>query len=212
MPYVVIAVELIAMLVMFTLSNYQRFVGKRSKSLALISLSIDSKNAVYSAVVVIIDAVCAIFGIYWVDAVVGIIIAGRICIDGVGLLRETRRTLQGHTLDFSKFELPFEKQMAQRRTNNFQHWIMYAIHKEKLSTKKEIVASLEKTFRPSYMHPVFTELTANKDVNFETSFSELISPLLKADYLIENNDCYKLTDTGKTYIKTTIDKIRHKQT
>ncbi|MDR0460345.1 MAG: cation diffusion facilitator family transporter [Nitrososphaerota archaeon] len=212
MPYIVIAVELIAMLVMFTLSAYQRLVGKRSKNLALISLSIDSKNAVYSAAAVIIGAVCSIFGIYWVDAIVGIFIAIRITIDGINLIHETTKTLKGETIDFSKFELPFEKQINQRHTTTFQHWIMYTIHKNKISTKKEIVTSLKKTFQHSYLSPIFTGPTIGEDTNFDTKFDELITPLIQTEYLTENNNSYKLTDKGQTYIQETINKIRYKQT
>jgi cation diffusion facilitator family transporter len=211
MPYLVITVELISILIMYALSIYQRFVGKRHQNLALISLSIDSKNAVYSAVVVIIGAICALFGIYWVDAIIGIIIAIRISIDGINLIRDTAKTMQGEKIDFSKFELPFEKQINQRRTNNFQHWILYTIHKNKLSTKKEIVTSVEKTFRHSYLPSVFTARIAGKDVNFEANFDELITPLINAEYLTEENpNCYKLTDQGTAYIKNIIDTIRHK--
>jgi len=135
MPYVVIAVEIIVMLSMFLLSFYQRFVGKRSKNSALISQSVDSKNSIYSAGAVIVGTVFSIFGIYWVDAVIGAIIAVRISINGVVLIRETAKTLQGAKFEFSKFKLPFEKQFAQRRTNIFQHWILQVIHNEKLRTK-----------------------------------------------------------------------------
>lgn len=203
MPYVVIAVELIVLLSMFILSFYQRVVGKRSQNFALISQSIDSKNAIYSAVAVIVGAVFSLFGIYWVDAIVGAIIAVRISIDGAGLIRETVRSLQGSAPEFSKFKLPFEKQITQRRTNIFQHWIMHTIHNDKLRTKSEIVASLEKTFRPNYIPAVFTEFMAGIDVNFEANFVELIAPLLNEGYLTEKTGRYKLTGRGKQYIKNT---------
>jgi Co/Zn/Cd efflux system component/predicted transcriptional regulator len=212
MPYVVITIELIAMVAMFITSIYQRFVGKRSQSLALISQSFDSKNCSYSSAAVIIGAIFSIFGIYWVDAVVGIFIAVRISFDGAYLIRETTKTLKGIKPNFSKFKLPFEKQITQRRTNIFQHWIIYTIHKDKLFTKEEIIASLEKTFQPNYMPTVFAEFTAGINVNFETSFSELITPLIKAKYLKEKKGHYKLTSKGKKHIKNTIDTIHYEQT
>jgi cation diffusion facilitator family transporter len=212
MPYVVIAVEIIVMISMFLLSFYQRFVGKRSQNFALISQSIDSKNSIYSAAAVIAGAVFSIFGIYWVDAVIGAIIAVRISIDGVGLIRETAKTLQGAKPEFSKFKLPFEKRFNQRRTNIFQHWIMHVVHNEKLRTKGEIVISLEKTFRPNYMPAVYTEFMAGMDVNFDVNFAELISPLLGAGYLTEKSGRYKITRRGKQYIKNTIDPLPCKQT
>ncbi|MDR1993899.1 MAG: cation transporter [Nitrososphaerota archaeon] len=211
MPYVVITVELIAILSLFITSSYQRFVGKRSKSLSLITQSIDSKNGIYSAVAVIIGAIFSIFGIHWVDAIVGIFIATQISIDGARLIRETTQTMRGGIPEFSKFKLPFEKQIAQRRTDNFRHWILYVIYNNKLSTKREIVSSLEKTFQPNYVPQVFTEFTAGRGVNFDTNFLELIKPLLKAGYLTENADCYILTDSGKTYIQDKIEMMFREQ-
>jgi len=212
MPYVVITVEIIVMISMFLLSFYQRFVGKRSQNFALISQSIDSKNSIYSAGAVIVGAVFSIFGIYWVDAVIGTIIAVRISIDGVGLIRETAKTLQGTKPEFSKFKLPFEKQLTQRRTNIFQHWILHVIHNDKLRTKGEIVTSLEKTFRPNYMPVVFTEFMAGMDVNFDANFAELITPLLGAGYLTEKVGRYKITRRGKRYIKNATEPLPCEQT
>jgi divalent metal cation (Fe/Co/Zn/Cd) transporter len=150
MPMVVIIIELIAMLSMFILSLYQRVVGNRNQSLALISQSIDSKNSVYSSATVIVGVIFSLFGIYWVDAVVGAFIAVRISIDGISLTREVAKSMSGQQPEFSKFKLPIEKQFEQRRLDNFRNWILYSIYKGKLSTKEELVDSLEKTFRPSY--------------------------------------------------------------
>ncbi len=212
MPYVVIVIELLAMLAMFIVSMYQRLVGKRSQSLPLISQSIDSKNSVYSSAAVIVGAVFTLFGIHWVDAVVGGFIAVRITLDGISLTRETAKTMRGQQPELSKYKMPFQKEIEQRRLENFRNWIMYCLHQDKQSSKEEIVASLEKTFRPSYMPTLFTEFTVGKGVNFDESFSRLIKPLLDDAYIVESNGKYQLTSKGKAYIKDTIDSMRYRQT
>ena len=151
MPIVVIIIELIAMLSMIVLSLYQRVVGNRNQSLALISQSIDSKNSVYSSAAVIVGVIFSLFGIYWVDAIVGAFIAVRISIDSVGLTREVNKSMKGQQPEFSKFKLPIEKRFEQRRLDNFRNWILYSIYKDKLSTKQELVASLRKDF-PTKLH------------------------------------------------------------
>jgi Co/Zn/Cd efflux system component len=200
------------MLSMFTLSLYQRFVGKRSQSLALISQSIDSKNSVYASAAVIVGAVFSIFGIYWVDAVVGGFIAVRICLDGFDLSSDVFKTLKGQKPEFSKFKIPFEKQIEQRRMDYFRNWTMYSIDEDKLCTKQEIVASLEKAFRPSYIPQLFTEFTVGKNFVFESNFVSIVKPLIDEGYMVENDGIFTLTDKGKAYIKGTIGKIRYKQT
>jgi cation diffusion facilitator family transporter len=212
MPYVVIIIELLAMVTMFTLSLYQRFVGKRSQSLALISQSIDSKNSVYSSAAVIVGAVFSIFGVYWVDAIVGGFIAVRICLDGFDLSKDIMATLRGQKPEFSKFKLPFEKQIGERRMDTFRNWIMYSVHEDKLTTKQEIVASLETAFRPSYMPQVFTEFTVGKDFAFESNFMSIVKPLLDEGYMVENEGVFNLTDRGKAYLKGKIGSMRYKQT
>ena len=122
MPYLVIIVEIIALISAFIFSAYQRYVGRRSQNFSLISQSVDSKNSMYSAAAVIIGVVFSIFGIYWVDAIVGGFIAVRIIIDGVDLTRQTIRTLKGEEPDYSQFKLPFEKEIGVRRLENFRNW------------------------------------------------------------------------------------------
>jgi cation diffusion facilitator family transporter len=212
MPLVVIIVELVAMLSMFIVSLYQRFVGKRSQSLSLISQSVDSKNSVYSSAAVIVGALFSIFGVYWIDAIVGAFIAVRITLDGVGLTKEVIRMRRGEKPEFSKYKLPFEKAISQRRLDNFRNWILYAIHNNKLSTKIELVKSLETTFRPSYMPAVFNEFTTGRSVDFEADFPQIIKPLIDEGYVVESECCYKITEKGKTYLKDTIDTIRYRQT
>ncbi len=212
LPIAVIIVETAVAASMFTLSYYQRFVGRRSQSLPLISQSIDSQNSIYSSIAVVVGAVCTLFGVYWVDAVVGAFIAARITLGGVGLSREAAKSMKGEQPEFSKYKLPFEDQIGQRRMEGFRNWILYAVHQDKQCTREEIVASLEKTFRPSYLPELFKEIRVGRGVDFNEIFSELAEPLLEQGYLTENGGTYAITGKGKTYIKDTIDSLRYKQT
>ncbi|MFW9890083.1 MAG: cation diffusion facilitator family transporter [Candidatus Thorarchaeota archaeon] len=212
MPYVVISVELLAVALMYVVFIYQRYVGKRSQSFALISQSIDSKNTVYSSAAVIVGAIFSLFGIEWVDAVVGGFIAIRISVDGLDLSKEVVKSLRGQQPEFSKYKLPFEKQVGQRRMEAFRNWVMYSIYDDELSTQQEIVASLENAFRPSYMPDIFPELFTGKSIDFQENFADIISPLVTESYLHQANGVYSLTDKGKAYIKGTISSMKYKQT
>ncbi len=210
-PYIVIIVEGIALLSAFVFSLYQRFVGRRSRSLALISQSIDSKNSVYSAATVIVGAVFSLFGIYWVDAIVGGLIALRITRDGLGLTRQAINSMKGKEPDFSKFKLPFEEQIGIKRMETVRNWILYSMHKENLQTKQEIIGSLERTFRPKYVPALFAEFAVGKKFDFESNFSELMTPLLQEEYLRENEGAFVLTDKGRGYIKNMLSSARYRQ-
>ncbi len=120
--------------------------------------------------------------------------------------------MRGQLPEFSKFKLPIERRFEQSRLDNFRNWILYSIYKDKSSTKQELVASLEKTFRPSYMPTSFNEFRVGTGVDFENDFSDLIQPLIAEAYLVETNGAYSLTSKGKTFIKDTVDTLRYKET
>ncbi|MGD6809694.1 MAG: cation diffusion facilitator family transporter [Candidatus Bathyarchaeia archaeon] len=211
MPYLVITVELIALASAFTFSIYQRYVGRRSQNFSLLSQSVDTKNSMYSAAAVIIGAVFSIFGIYWVDAIVGGIIAVRISIDGINLTRQIIRTLKGEKPDYSQFKLPFEKVISNRRMETYRNWVLYIVKNEKHCNRQAIVASLEKTFRPSYMPKVFSEVAMGKDFEFSENFDQIIQPLIETCYLQETEGSYCLTESGKTYLKDLIDTAKYRR-
>lgn len=213
MPLVVIFVEGLVVVAMFLISYYQRFVGRRSQSLPLISQSIDSQNSIYSAIAVVIGAVFTLFGIHSVDAVVGGFIAARITWGGVSLAGEAHKSIKGQSPEFSRYKMPFEEQIGQRRIQGFRNWILYEIYQNKHCMKEELITSLEKTFRPSYLPELFTEFRVGRNVNFQEIFPDLITPLIEQRYLTQQSDgSYTLTGKGKTYIKDTVDMSRYKQT
>jgi hypothetical protein len=77
--------------------------------------------------------------------------------------------------------------------------------------KKEIIASLEKTFRPSIMPAVFSEFTIGKEFVFEPNFEDIVKPLFEKHYLQETNGTFTLTDSGKTYLKDLIDTAKYRR-
>jgi Co/Zn/Cd efflux system component len=213
MSLVVIFVEGLVVAAMFSISNYQRLVGRRSQSLPLISQSIDSQNSIYSSIAVVIGAIFTLAGINWVDAVVGGFIAARITVSGINLTREVAKSMNGQKPEFSKYKLPFEEQREQHRMEGFRNWILYEVYRNKACTKEEIIGTLEKTFRPSYLPELFTELRIGRNVDFHEIFPEIIAPLIGECYLnVHSDDTYTLTSKGKTFIKDTIDTIKYKQT
>lgn len=211
-PLLVIAVEMVALMAAFLFSYYQRFVGKRSRSLALISQSIDSKNSVYSAAAVIIGAVFSIFGVYWVDAIAGAYIAFRITWDSFGLTREAYRAFKGKEPDFGQYKMPFEDKIKSNREETFRNWILYCVYKNNPCNKQAIVASLHKTFRPSYLPAIFSEFTVGKDYDFEGRFVELVKPLLVEKYLRELAEGgFELTELGQVHMQVVLANLRYHQ-
>ncbi len=203
MPYLVIAVEGIAILAAVFLFYYQRFVGKVSNSLTLISQSVDSKNHIFIGISVIIGAVFAIYGIYFVDAVIGLFVAIGIFKDAVDLLREAISAQRGEEEDYSGYRLPLEECWEENKLMAFRNWILYALWAEELKTRPEIILSLEKAFHPENYIPVLSELkaTCSDCYDFEGKFKILIHPLKEHELLIEEIEEYYLTEKGGKHLE-----------
>jgi Co/Zn/Cd efflux system component len=212
MPYLVVVTECVALIAALILSYYQRFVGRKNGSLALISQSIDSKNHIYIAAAVIVGAIFSIAGINFVDALIGGFIAFKILVDGFGLTKEMLQSVRGEETDLSKYQLPFEKKWHLGKLETFRTWILYSIKEDKLNTREALINSLEETFKTGYL-PILSEFKfgLGKDYDFEGNFSDLIKPLVDEGYLLENDEELLLTEKGKLRVNRLFRNIRHRQ-
>jgi Co/Zn/Cd efflux system component/predicted transcriptional regulator len=208
-PYLVIAVELVALIAAVILTFYQRYVGKSNGNLALISQSVDSKNHIYVAGVVILGAIFSIVGIPFVDPLIGVYIAVRILKDAIALSREAISSLKGEETDFSAYRIPFEKHYKGYKTESFRSWILYSILEDGLRTGEELIASLEEVFKPKYV-PILSEFgySLGEGIDFKTEFNTLIMPLLDKGFLAQDGDSFELTPSGKRTIERWIKEMR----
>jgi cation diffusion facilitator family transporter len=212
MPYLVIVVESLALIAAVLLGLYQRFVGKRTGSLALISQSVDSKNHIYVAAAVIIGAIFSIFGIHYVDALIGAYIAVRILKDGAGLTGEALSSLKGETPDLARYPAPLEKHWEQSKLESFRGWIVYAIAEQHLRTKGELIEALNRVFKPGYL-PLLNELSFDlaRGIDFDREFDALMEPLLTKKLLRQDGDAFLLTGEGERSVRRIVEHMRYHQ-
>jgi len=212
MPYLVIVVEGIALIAAVILHFYQRYVGKNNGSLALISQSIDSKNHIYVAGAVIIGAIFSMFGIYFVDALIGAFVASRILMDGFGLSKEVLSSVKGEEIDFSKYKMPLEGHRHLSRLETFRAWILYSMKEDNLTTKKELIKSLKRSFKPKYTY-ILSEFRFRPaiDINFEKEFDNIIEYLLEENFITKNGENFTLTEDGRKRVDRIFKKIRYLQ-
>ncbi len=192
-PGLVIVVESIALVFAVLLSIYQRFVGKKKRSLALISQSIDSKNHIYVAAAVIAGAIFSNFGIHFVDSAIGAYIAVRIFIDAFNLLKETFSSMQGEEIDFDKYSGHIDKKWQNVKKNAFMATIIYGLLKDEPLNKQALISNLEETFKPEYM-PLISEfqLGIASNADFKKTFPAIIAPLINRNIVIREGDSYRL--------------------
>jgi len=212
MPYLVILVEAVALLFAVLLFFYQRFIGKKYGSLALISQSIDSKNHIYVAASVITGAIFSIFGIHFVDALIGAYIAVRIFLDGFELSKEIFSSMRGEETDFNKYEMPLEKHWYLSKTESFRIWILYSMKKYGLTFEEEIINSLKEAYQQEYI-PLLSEFKFRfgEGIDFAEKFSELTAPLLENKWVIREDDNLILTQTGRDHVDKIFKRMRFHQ-
>jgi Co/Zn/Cd efflux system component len=213
LPYLVIAVEGIAILAAVFLFYYQRFVGKVTNSLTLISQSVDSKNHIFIGTSVIIGAIFSIYGVYFVDALIGLFVGANIFKDAVGLLREAISAQKGEEENYSEeYKLPLEKCWEENQLLAFRNWILYTLWAKESRTRPEIIRSLKRVFNPENYVPVLSELkaTCSGHYDFEREFENLIHPLKKHELLIEEiEEEYYLTEGGEKHLKKFISHFKY---
>jgi Co/Zn/Cd efflux system component len=211
MPFLVIAVEGIAILAAIFLFYYQCFVGKVSNSLTLISQSVDSKNHIFIGTSVIIGAIFVIYGIYFVDAVIGLAVGAGIFRDAVGLFQESISAQRGEDEDYPNYKLPLEEYWEENKLMAFRNWILYTLWAEELKTRPEIISSLERVFHPENYIPVLSELKATclECYDFEGKFKILIRPLKEHELLIEEVKVYTLTEKGGKHMESFLNNFKY---
>ncbi len=211
-PFLVMGTEAVALLIAVGLFLYQRFVGKRYGSLALISQSVDSKNHIYVAALVIVGAILTVGGIPFVDAVIGAVVAAKILIDAVGLVRDLRASLQGEAADLAKYPLPLEEQWHLSKMETFRTWILYLVQEKVATTRDALITALERTFKPEYV-PILHEFrfSLGRDIDFDRSFDELTQPLLDEELLVQREDTFVLTAKGRNRVNRMVRSLRFRQ-
>jgi divalent metal cation (Fe/Co/Zn/Cd) transporter/predicted transcriptional regulator len=191
----VIVVEFIAILTAIFLFIYQRHIGRDNNNLTIVSQSVDSKNHIMIGSAVIISAVFSIYGIYYVDAIVGIFISLGILRDAIGLSREALSYYEGEDTDLSKYKTAFGDYMKLNHYESFQFWIMFAIHEKGINTKEGLIKSLENAFKARYIL-VLSELklTPHEQFDYRKNFSEIVNPLKDLELIIKHENEYTLTE------------------
>lgn len=208
-PYLVVLTESIALVFAIILFLYQRFVGKRTGSLSLISQSVDSKNHIYVALTVIMGAVLSTIGINFLDALVGGFVAVRILVDAVDLSKETISSIKGEEMDLERYEVPLEKQWQMSKLETFRAWILLSVKEGKMLEREELIKELERTFKPKYV-PILSEFkfSLGEGFDFGESFDTLSGPLLAEELLTKQDGAYAITDKGDKHISRLTRRIR----
>jgi cation diffusion facilitator family transporter len=127
-------------LVCLVLWAYQRYVGLRSGSVALVTQSVDSRNHVIVALSVTAGLIASLLRFSLLDTLVGLVVAILILKSAVELGVETVRSLREGEADLSRYKIGLIEQYAQFRQAQLRDWMLYLVEKEGVLTQAELRA------------------------------------------------------------------------
>jgi hypothetical protein len=148
---------ILSALVCWVLYLYQRFVGLRSGSLALITQSVDSRNHVIVAASVTAGLIASLLRFPLLDTLVGLAVAILILKSAVELVIETVRSFGEDAVDLSRFEIGLAELYDQFRQSQLQDWMLYRVATEGVGTRGELIDQGRQALDFSD-HPVLREL------------------------------------------------------
>lgn len=193
-----IAAAVISGLVCYLMSLYQYTVGKNKGSLSLISQSIDSKNHAFVAGAVLIGIILAVFGIFIVDSIVGLVVAGMILKSAVELAIETSKIAGGQELNLSRFTRAEERAFEKHRRNYFKSWLLFSLREA--NTREKILSQYKQSFSTEGL-PLINHFGFPKGFDFENHVDSLLKELIDEGLATVQDMDYQLTDKGNKQLK-----------
>jgi len=133
------AATIVSALVCLALYAYQRYVGLRSGSLALITQSMDSRNHVIIAASVTAGLIASLLRFPLLDTLVGLAVAVLILKSAVELAIETVRSLSEES-DLSRYKMGLVERYERFRQAQMRDWMLYLVEKQGIERRTELVA------------------------------------------------------------------------
>ena len=193
---------LISALLCAGLYLYQRYVGLRSGSLALITQSVDSRNHVIVAASVTAGLIAALFDFPWLDTIVGLLVAAIILYSACEIAFETIKNMQTDTVDLSRFSMGITERYDQFRTNQLRAWLLYLMQEEniheRIKLKTRALMMLDFSSNPA-LSQIGLNIQTVSDQDLETEIAEMIR-----DGLLRGSVSLDITNDGKKYLSKMI--------
>jgi cation diffusion facilitator family transporter len=194
----------------YALSIYQRFVGKRTGNLSLVSQSLESGNHMFIAAAVLVGIVFAAFGLPVVDSLVSVGVAILILKSATEISIETVRIAKGEQMNLSRFKARWETWIDEYRSDHLKFWTLLKLEEPK--TVDELTTEFERTFSRkgiSYLEDWAPAIV--QPFSFKESGRTLLDELVGQGWIAEKDGKYQNTQEGNRKLQERLrhDKHRH---
>jgi cation diffusion facilitator family transporter len=190
---------ILSALVCLALYFYQRFVGLRGGSMALITQSVDSRNHVIVAASVTAGLIASLLQFPFLDTLVGLAVAVLILKSAVELAVELVRSLGEEDVDLSRYKIGLAEQYEQFRQAQLRDWMLYLVQEQGVQTRAELLTRARQALDFGD-NPVLQELGLAERPQADEMIEQNLAELFERGWLAEP-DRLTITDAGKERLR-----------
>jgi len=196
---------LISALVCLALWGYQRLVGLRSGSVALITQSVDSRNHVIVALSVTAGLVASLLHFSLLDTLVGLAVAILILKSAGELAVETVRSLREGGTDLSRYRLGLLDKYEEFRQTQLRDWMLYLVEKETL-TQAELAQRVREALDFSD-NPALRAFRLYRESDPGELVEQSLQQLHEREWLV-GDEQLAVTEAGREHLRRLLKKTR----
>ncbi len=196
----------VSALVCAGLWSYQRYVGLRSGSVALITQSVDSRNHIIVAASVTAGLIASLLRFGLLDTLVGLAVAVLILKSAAELALETVRSFREEHADLSRYKMPLVEHYEQFRQAQLRDWMLYLVGKQGVLTRQELQARAGQALDYSD-NPALRELGLDTQAEASAMIEQSVAELFQRGWLAENGQV-TITAAGRERLKRLMPRTR----
>lgn len=199
------AAALVSAVVCLGLWAYQRYVGVRSGSVALITQSVDSRNHVIVAVSVTAGLLASLLHFSLLDTLVGLAVAVLILKSAVELTIEMVRALREGEADLSRYRLGFLDRYEEFQQTQMRDWMLYLVDREEL-TAAELIGRVSQAMDFSG-NPALRGFGFDRTANTGDRAEDSLRQLLERGWLLGETPL-SVTEAGRERLRQAMKRTR----
>jgi Co/Zn/Cd efflux system component len=190
---------ILSALICLILYAYQRFVGLRSGSMALITQSVDSRNHVIVAASVTAGLVASLLRFPLLDTLVGLAVALLILKSAVELAIETVRSLGEEEVDLSRYKFGVVERYERFRQAQLRDWMLYLVEKRGVQTRSELAAQARQALDFGKIPTLRALGLAQQQPWASEMIEQSVAELFEHGWLV-GDERLSVTDTGREHL------------
>jgi Co/Zn/Cd efflux system component len=200
------AATLVSAVVCTGLWGYQRYVGLRRGSVALITQSVDSRNHIIVAASVTAGLVASLLRFSLLDTLVGLVVAGLILKSAVELALETIPSLGEEQADLSRYRMAPLERYREFRLAQLRDWMLYLVEAQGVLTRQELQARAGQAMDYG-SNPALRELGLDTEAGDSGMTEQCAAELFERGWLAENGHL-TISAAGRERLKQVVRRTR----